>query len=105
MLSSEPNFQSIWEYEVSDKYRTEFIEAYGSNGLWVSLFEQCKGYIKTELKQDVEHRNRFLTIDHWQSQSAFLSMKQTLGDEYIKLDEQCESYTHSESHIGYFSNE
>jgi len=104
-LSSEPNFQSIWEYEVSDKYRTEFIEAYCSNGLWVSLFEQCEGYIKTELKQDIKQCKRFLTIDYWQSQAAFSVMKQTIGDEYDKLDKHCESYTLTERHIGFFSNE
>ena len=104
-MSSELNFQSIWEYEVRDEFRAEFIDAYRSNGLWVSLFEQCKGYIKTELKQDVEHSKRFLTIDYWQSQSAFSAMKQSLGDEYNKLDKQCEAYTLSEKHIGFFTNE
>jgi heme-degrading monooxygenase HmoA len=104
-LSSESNFQSIWEYEVKNEFRAEFIEAYSSNGLWVSLFEQCKGYIKTELKQDVEHPKRFLTIDHWQSQSAFSAMKQTISDEYDKLNLQCEVYTLSENHMGIFSNE
>ncbi len=105
MLNSESNLQSIWEYEVKDKFRAEFIEAYDSSGLWVSLFRQCKGYIKTELKQDVGHPKKFLTIDYWQSQSAFSAMKQTIGDEYNKLDKQCEAYTLSENHIGFFSNE
>jgi heme-degrading monooxygenase HmoA len=104
-LNSESNFQSIWEYEVKDIFRAEFIEAYSPNGLWVSLFGRCGGYIKTELKQDVDHPRRFLTIDYWQSQSAFSAMKQAIGDEYNKLDKQCEAYTLSENHIGFFSNE
>ena len=101
-MSAESNFQSIWEYEINDKFRTEFIEAYSSSGLWVNLFRQCKGYIKTELKQDVENPHRFLTIDYWQSQSAFSAMKQSIGDEYNKLDKQCEVYTVAENHIGFF---
>ena len=104
-MNSESNFQSIWEYEVKDEFRAEFIEAYSSSGLWVSLFGQCKGYIKTELKQDVDHPERFLTIDYWQSQSAFSAMKRAIGDEYNKLDKQCEIYTLSENHIGFFSSE
>lgn len=104
-MKSESSFQSIWEYEVISKFRAEFIEAYHSNGLWVGLFEQCEGYIKTELKQDVERPERFLTIDYWQSQSAFSAMKQNIRDEYDKLDEQCEAYTLFESHIGFFSSE
>jgi len=105
LLSPKSNLQSIWEYEVKDKFRAEFIEVYSSNGLWVGLFSQCKGYIKTELKQDVDNPKRFLTIDYWQSQSAFSTMKQTIGDEYNKLDKQCEAYTLFENHIGFFSNE
>ena len=105
MLSSESNFQSIWEYEVRDKFRAAFIEAYSSNGLWVGLFKQCKGYIKTELMQDVNHPKRFLTIDYWQSQPTFSAMKQTISDEYNKLDKQCGAYTLSENHIGFFSKE
>ena len=104
-MSTESNFLSIWEYEVNDKFRAEFAEAYSSSGLWVSLFRQCKGFIKTELKQDVNHPKRFLTIDHWQSQSSFSAMKQAIGDEYNKLDKQCESYTLSENPIGFFSND
>jgi heme-degrading monooxygenase HmoA len=104
-LNSESNFQSIWEYEVKDKFCAEFIEVYSPNGLWVSLFGQCRGYIKTELKQDVDHPKRFLTIDYWQSQSAFSAMKQNIGEEYNKLDKQCEAYTLSENHIGFFSSE
>ena len=102
-MTSESNLQSIWEYEVKDKFRADFIEAYGPSGLWVGLFRQCKGYIKTELKQDVDHPKRFLTIDYWRSQSAFSAMKQTIGDGYNKLDKQCEAYTLSEDHIGFFT--
>jgi hypothetical protein len=104
-LNSQSNFQSIWEYEVKDNFRADFIEAYKSNGLWVKLFRECEDYIKTDLKQDIDQPNRFLTIDYWQSHSAFSAMKQTIDDEYNKLDKQCEAYTLSESHIGYFSNE
>ena len=105
MLNSQSNFQSIWEYEVRDNFRAEFIAAYDSFGLWVNLFKQCNGYIKTELKQDFDQSNRFITIDYWQSHSAFSEMKQTINDEYNKLDKQCEAYTLSENHIGFFSNE
>jgi hypothetical protein len=104
-LNSQSNFQSIWEYDVKDKFRADFIEAYKSNGLWVKLFRECEDYIKTDLKQDIDQPNRFLTIDYWQSHSAFSAMKQTIGDEYNQLDKQCEAYTLSENHIGYFSNE
>ncbi len=104
-MNSQSNFQSIWEYEVKDEFRADFIEAYNSNGLWVNLFWECEGYIKTELRQDTDQPSRFITIDYWQSHSAFSAMKQMISDEYNKLDKQCEAYTLSENHIGFFSNE
>ena len=103
-MNLQSNFQSIWDYEVQSYFRAEFIEAYDSHGLWVKLFGQCKGYIKTELKQDFDQPNRFITVDYWQSHSAFSEMKNTVSDEYNKLDKQCEAYTLSENHIGFFSN-
>lgn len=102
-MTSQSKFQSIWEYEVRDSFRAEFIEAYDSNGLWAKLFGQCKGYLKTELIEDLNQQNRFITIDYWQSHSAFSVMKNTVTDDYKKLDAQCEAYTHSENHIGFFS--
>jgi heme-degrading monooxygenase HmoA len=104
-LNFPSNFQSIWEYEVDNNFRADFIEAYDSHGLWAKLFKQCKGYIRTELVQDLNQPNRFVTIDYWQSNSAFLAMNKTVAEEYNKLDKQCEAYTLSENHIGFFSSE
>lgn len=104
-VTSEPVFQSIWEYEVNEKFLNEFIRAYKSNGTWVKLFTHCPGYIKTELKRDIKNANRFVTVDYWQSFSAFCAMKQTIGDEYKELDKKCGAFTITESHIGYFYDE
>lgn len=97
--------QSIWQYKVQDEYTTDFIKAYAPDGDWARLFQQCPGYIKTELKQDIDNPQKFVTMDFWQSRSAFSAMKETISDEYDKLDIQCEAYTVSENHIGFFSNE
>jgi heme-degrading monooxygenase HmoA len=104
-LATLSKFQSIWEYEVQYIFRSRFIEAYDSHGSWEKLFKQCKGYIKTELLQDIDRPNRFITIDYWQSQSTFSAMKKTIDEEYNKLDKQCDAYTISENHIGFFSSE
>jgi heme-degrading monooxygenase HmoA len=104
-MTTESNFQSIWEYEIKSELHTEFIEAYEPNGLWANLFSQCEGYIKTELKQEAGvHPTKFLTIDHWRSKNDFLAMKQAVSQDYHKLDKQCEAYTLSEKHIGFFKS-
>jgi len=102
-VTSKATFQSIWEYEVQEDYQGDFIRAYGSNGLWVKLFSKCHGFIKTDLIQDVDHPNRFVTIDFWQSSSAFSAMKKVIGRQYEELDSNCEAYTVSENHIGFFN--
>ena len=104
-MTSQPIFQCIWEYEVLERFRADFVRAYGSNGSWVKLFNRCPGYLNTELKRDVENPNRYITVDSWESFSAFSAMNQTIGDEYAELDHKCEAYTLSENHIGLFSNE
>jgi heme-degrading monooxygenase HmoA len=104
-LTTQPIFQSIWEYEVREKFRPDFVRAYDSNGTWIKLFSRCPGYLNTELKRDVENANRFVTVDSWESFSAFSSMKQSIGSEYTKLDNKCEVFTQSENHIGFFFNE
>lgn len=94
----------MWEYIVRNETLNEFIQTYGPNGEWVRLFQKCEGYIKTELIQDSTQPNRFITIDYWQNQESFSAMKQTIAEKYDSLDKQCEHYTTSEKHLGYFNN-
>jgi len=101
-MNSTKEIQSIWEYHIKSEYLSEFINTYAPDGDWVKLFQKCPGYIKTELKSDTDDPHRFVTIDYWQSYSAFSSMKQTIGNEYEKLDKKCEKYTLSENHLGLF---
>lgn len=103
-MNSSEEFKSIWEYVVRTESIAEFIEKYGPNGEWVSVFQKCAGYIKTELQRDIAQPNRFITIDYWKSQEAFSAMKKSIAEDYDALDKQCEDYTTSENHLGYFNN-
>lgn len=101
-MNRENEIQSIWEYEVKKQFIPQFEKAYGPEGDWVKLFRKCPGYLKTELKRDIENPNRFLTFDYWQSFSAFSSIRQIILSEYKALDKRCDDYTISENHIGVF---
>ena len=101
-MNIEKAIQSIWEYEVREQLVSQFEIAYGPEGDWVKLFRKCPGYLKTELKRDIENPNRFLTIDYWQSYSAFSSIKIIIPTEYDALDKRCGDYTLSENHVGVF---
>jgi heme-degrading monooxygenase HmoA len=101
-LNPNNEIQTIWEYKVKGDQLTQFQNAYGPNGDWARLFQKCPGFIKTELQRDIEDPNRFITIDYWQSYSAFSSIQNLIATEYKILDKLCEEYTLSENHIGIF---
>ena len=101
-MNLKKEIRSIWVYEVREQFISQFVDAYGPEGDWVKLFRKCPGYLKTELKRDIDTPNRFLTIDFWQSYSAFSSIKQIIRAEYEALNNCCDDYTLSENHIGVF---
>jgi heme-degrading monooxygenase HmoA len=51
--------------------QSQFEEAYGYRGAWVSLSRTDPAYIRTELIQDVRDANRYLTLDFWESEAAY----------------------------------
>lgn len=95
-------FQTIWEYRVCPEHVSEFISAYSSDGDWAVFFSRSPGYLKTELMQDETSPTRFITIDYWESCSAYKRMKKNLREEYEKLDKKFNAYTLSENHLGTF---
>ncbi len=105
MHISGSEIQSIWQYEVREEFLSAFVTAYGSDGARVRLFRQCPGYIGTQLTRDIQNPERFLTIDYWQSASAFSDMQRIIGKEYAELDEQCQAYTRAETHVGIFTQQ
>lgn len=104
-MSNHSDIRILWEYEIHEKFRDHFVKAYEPQGVWAKLFSRYKGHVKTELIRDMDQPNRFITIDYWQSYSAFSIMKHTISDEYDELDRQCDAYTLSEKYIGCFQCE
>lgn len=94
--------QSIWEYIVRSDQLPSFLDAYGPSGKWVALFQKCPGFVKTDLRCDLNNPHRFLTVDYWESLSDFSNMKRFIASEYASLDKECEGYTVAEKHIGVF---
>ena len=95
-------FTYIWEYIVKADSLAAFKSAYGSEGAWVQLFRKHPGYIRTELYQDESQPQRFITIDYWESKTAFEDFKKRFEAQYQAMDEQYEALTQRESFIGNF---
>lgn len=100
MTNSE--YAYVWEFFVKPEKDAEFREYYGATGRWVQLFRNGSGYRGTDLLQDLEHANRYVTVDHWQSQEAYTAFREHFAAELWALDEVCESLTERETQLGTF---
>lgn len=92
----------IWEFYVKPGCESNFEHMYGEDGNWVKLFKQEKGYLHTELFHDASNSLRYLTIDYWESKSAFETFKNLHKNEFETLDIQCEKLTERETFISAF---
>ncbi len=98
-------FVYLWDYRVSLEGLDEFRELYGPNGSWVELFRRAPGYLDTQLLRDRDESNRFITIDRWESEEAFVSFRTRFSADFDRLDRLGEGLTIEESALGEFSPE
>jgi heme-degrading monooxygenase HmoA len=81
-----------------------FRRVYGSDGEWATFFRGGRGYVGTELLQDVEHPGRYLVIDRWESRDAYNEFVERHRAEYMRrVDETVFLYDH-ELRIGTFES-
>lgn len=92
----------LWEFRVPPDTRAEFEHHYGPDGSWVQLFRRAPGYLGTLLLQDRDVDGRYLTIDRWESEAAYLAFRASFAQEYAALDATCERLTSSEVPLGTF---
>lgn len=90
----------VWEYIVREGCLERFLELYSSSGRWVQLFQRYPGFIATELLRDTSNGWRFVTIDIWESQSAYAAMKEQSRADYQVLDKLGDALTLSENCLG-----
>lgn len=95
-------FVYLWAYRVSPERLDEFLELYGSNGLWIDLFRRAPGYLDTELLRDRNDPGRFMTVDRWESEEAFLNFRDRFAEEFDRLDRLGELLNMEETALGEF---
>lgn len=93
----------IWEYVVRSGQGEEFERLYGPTGRWVELFYESTGYVRTELHRDRGDSTRYLTVDYWVSEDAWLDWRAHAGPEYEVLDALGAAMTVSEREVGRFT--
>ncbi|HKK09177.1 MAG TPA: antibiotic biosynthesis monooxygenase, partial [Gemmatimonadota bacterium] len=79
-----------------------FEQVYGPDGDWVRLFRKARGHHSTRLLRDEAAPGRYLTVDEWESRSAFDAFRARFSGAFEALDERCASLTSTEELIGHF---
>jgi heme-degrading monooxygenase HmoA len=92
----------VFSYEVTDPGRFE--PEYGPAGEWAQFFRTGKGYVGTELLQDVEHPGRYLVIDRWESRDAYNAFVAANREEYMRRVDESAFHYAQELRLGTFEN-
>ena len=91
----------VFSYEVV-REAAEFERVYGTDGEWAAFFRQGRGYIGTELLQDVEVPGRYLVIDRWESADAYNAFVAAHREEYMERVDATRYHYDSELRFGTF---
>jgi heme-degrading monooxygenase HmoA len=97
------SYASMWEFQVPFDLQPEFEQHYGPGGTWARLFGGSAGYIETILLKDRSTVGRYVTVDRWLDEEAFLAFRSSFSRQYDQLDRDCERLTVNEQWLGVFT--
>jgi heme-degrading monooxygenase HmoA len=92
-------FLRIWQYDVAADREAEFERAYSADGDWARLFGRSDGYRGTELFKRVGQPLRYLTVDRFESATAWHEFLSEHGSAYAALDHVTEGMTLAEHQL------
>jgi heme-degrading monooxygenase HmoA len=95
----------IWRFSPAPGRERDFAAAYASDGPWARLFNHGEGFVGTTLLAPHELGGTWLTLDRWDSLSAFERFQETYGKAYVSLDEELAHLTADEHFIGAFDEQ
>jgi heme-degrading monooxygenase HmoA len=90
----------VFTYDVADP--AGFERVYGPEGEWAKFFRTGRGYVGTELLQDVEIPDRYLVVDRWESRDAYNEFVAANREEYMRRVDETAFHYASELRLGTF---
>ena len=93
-------FVTLWEFEVKPGSEELFERTYGPEGEWARLFRRDQRYRGTRLLRDMGAERVYVTIDEWESRTAYEEFKKKFAAEYVELDRKCAGMTKLERELG-----
>ena len=88
----------LWRFRARPERVREFEDAYGSSGAWVRLFRDDPAFLGSELLRASD--GRYLILDRWSSEEAFLAFRERRRADYDALDDRCAAYSDEETPLG-----
>jgi heme-degrading monooxygenase HmoA len=92
-------FVILWEFEVKPGSEGRFERVYGPKGQWVQLFRRDPHFRGTQLRRDPARPLVYLTIDFWDSETAYKTFQAKNRASYQQLDRKFEVFTQRERKI------
>jgi heme-degrading monooxygenase HmoA len=93
-------FVTLWEFEVKPGSEELFERTYGPDGQWAELFRRDARYLGTRLLRNVGTERVYVTMDSWESRTAYDEFREKFAAEYEELDRESEALTERERHLG-----
>jgi heme-degrading monooxygenase HmoA len=78
-------FVTLWEFEVKPGSEELFERTYGPEGEWARLFRRDARYLATRLLHDVSATRVCVTMDRWESRSAYEEFREKFAEVYKEL--------------------
>ena len=92
-------FVTLWEFEVKPGSEELFERTYGPEGEWARLFRRDARYRGTRLLRDVGSARVYVTMDSWESRTAYEEFREKFAKDYGELDKNCEGLTANERYL------
>ena len=96
-------FVILWEYEVKLACEESFQRVYGPHGSRAQLFRRDPRYLSTQLLRDPFRSSFYLTLDFWESETAYDEFLINNKSSYEALDRATDGLTDAERLIGRYS--
>ena len=93
-------FAVLWGFRPRPECEAAFRETYGGSGAWVELFRLGEGFVSSALLRASD--GRYLTIDRWDSESAYRAFLERHAEAYAALEARSSALTLEETRLGAF---
>jgi heme-degrading monooxygenase HmoA len=95
----------FYRYRVHPSQVRAYEHAYGPGGPWVALFKRQDGYVRSRLFRHKSEPDVYVTVDVWESKSAWDRFRVSNSEDYARLDRELRLLYIEELFLGYYEGD